>query len=167
MYSIRTLAALAAITAVAVATPALAEGDTASTTGTAAATVVQPITLSKSGDLNFGVVTPNGGAAVVTISTEGARSGPTDVLVGGGTTSAAAFAVGGDADRAFTFTLPAGSATLTSGADTLTVDNWTSDAPATIVGGNVSVNVGGSLNLAAAQPAGAYAGTFSVTATYN
>lgn len=164
----RRLTALSAAAAVVgFGAPAFAAGDTATTNGSATAEVVIPISVTNTADLDFGAITPNGSAAVVSMSAAGSRTGSADVLIGGGSPNAAAFTVAGDADRAFTFTLPAGEATLASGLDEMTVDTWTSDAPATVTGGSVSVNVGGALHVAAAQPAGDYTGTFAVTATYN
>lgn len=167
MNAHRLLVGMTAVAGLAFAAAPVVAQDTATTNGSASVTVVVPISLTKTADLNFGAVTAVATPSVVTIAANGARTGDANVLIGGGSPAAASFTVAGDADRAFTFTLPAGAATLTSGVDTMTVDTWTSDAPATVTGGSVPVNVGGNLNLGAAQAAGDYTGTFAVTVTYD
>jgi spore coat protein U-like protein len=163
----RYLKNLAIVALMGLATPVLAASNTATADGTATAQVVVPISVSNVSDLDFGNLTPNGSASVVNVSATGVRTGPADVLVGGGSPNPATFVVDGDLGRAFTFSLPVDGVLLSSGTDTMMVDGWTSDAPATLADGPTPVNVGAALHVAPTQPAGAYAGTFAVTATYN
>ncbi len=68
-----------------------------------------------------------------------------------------------------TITLP-GSITLQSGANTLTVDAFTSspDGGTTLNGGGeASFKVGATLHLGAHQPPGRYRGSFTVTVAYD
>ncbi|HBC79095.1 MAG TPA: hypothetical protein DCZ51_10735, partial [Bacteroidales bacterium] len=69
-------------------------------------------------------------------------------------------------------TLPAAATTITSGANTMTVDTWTSSPSGTgtlSAGGSQALTVGATLNVGASQPAGTYvSGTpFTVTVNYN
>jgi hypothetical protein len=78
---------------------------------------------------------------------------------------AAAFTVTGDADALYDITLP-GSTTLTSGADSMSVDAFTHDATGVLVGGTETFSVGATLHVSSSQPSGEYAGSFSVVVTY-
>ena len=86
----------------------------------------------------------------------------------GGTPAASSFDVTGEPGQVYSITLPS-SATLTSGANTMTVDTFTHDSGATpsLVAGSDTFNVGATLNVGAAQAAGSYSGTFAVTVNYN
>ena len=141
----------------------------ASASSTADAEVVLPIGISNTSGMNFGRVSPTGVAGTVVLNAAGTRT-PTNVdLLSGGTIAPAAFVVRGGASEAYAITLPA-SATITSGANTMTVDNFTHDAggsPTLDGTGNDGFNVGATLNVGASQPAGSYSGTFSVTVDYN
>jgi hypothetical protein len=122
-------------------------------------------------NLAFGrIVAASGGT--VTISTAGVRSKTGGlVLIPGGTVSGAGFSLTeGGTGKSLTWrtiTLPA-SATLSSGANTMTLSNFVSDPATTMVGsGRTDVKVGASLTVGANQAAGNYSGTFSVTVDYN
>lgn len=132
------------------------------------AEVQQPITVTKTADLDFGAVFP--GVNKVIAVTDG---------------GAAAFTVQGQesANINLTFTLPA---TLASGGNTLPVANWSgrhnttnssasgtdfvpsAAATATTVpaGGFLYVFVGATAQPAAAQAAGTYTGTMTMTVDY-
>ncbi len=140
------------------------DSDTANVTITVAA----PISISSSGDMDFGTMVPTGTAGTVTVTPAGARSAVNVDLLGG-VPSAASFDVTGDGNENYSITLPS-SATLTSGGNTMTVDTFTHDAgasPKLPVGGSETFNVGATLSVGAAQAAGTYSGTFSVTVNYN
>ncbi len=108
-----------------------------------------------------------GTAGTVTVTPAGARSS-VDVDLLGGIPAAASFDATGASDATYSITLPS-SATLTSGANTMTIDSFTDDAGAspTLPGGSDTFNVGATLNVGATQAAGTYSGTFSVTVNYN
>jgi hypothetical protein len=144
----------------------------ASAIGTGNATIIVPITIAATANLEFGKLAAGTGVSVVRIDTAGARSlvsGDT-TLVTGGTEQAASFDVTGEASQGYAITLPAGAATLTSGANTMTVDTFTSSVGASStlsVGGTETFTVGGDLNVGIAQAVGTYTGTFTVTVNYN
>ena len=175
-----TLAALAA--SVAVASPAFAAPATVTTNATAKGTVLLPLTLTKSTDLDFGTVVASAAAGTVAISADdGSRT------VTGGVTGVPSFPGGralfqgaGSASQQVVLTLNAAT-TLVSGGNTITVTNMTFDtgaASATNASGNLattrtingtgafSIGVGGLFQIAANQANGVYTGTFSVTADY-
>ncbi len=130
-------------------------------------TLLAPISISSSANLDFGTMVPTGTAGTVTVTPAGARSSVNVDLLGG-LPSAAAFDVTGEGANTYSITLPS-SATLTSGGNTMTVDTYTDDAGATptLSGGSDTFNVGATLNVGATQAEGTYSGTFSVTVNYN
>ncbi|MFQ5618409.1 MAG: DUF4402 domain-containing protein [Rhodospirillales bacterium] len=131
------------------------------------ATILEPISISSSADLDFGTMLTTGTAGTVTVTPAGARSS-VNVDLFGGIPSAASFDVTGEPGAAYAITLPS-SATLTSGGNTMTVDTYTHDAGAapTLPGGSDTFNVGATLNVGGAQAPGTYSGTFDVTVNYN
>lgn len=143
----------------------------------ATATIVSPISISKTTDLNFGniaVSTLAGGTVTLDPSAAATRT----ASGGGGVTlpavtgpiAAALFAVTGQASFTYNITLPL-SATVVNGANSMTVDNFTSSiATGALDGaGTQSFYVGADLTVAAAQAPGIYTtGTpFLVAVNYN
>lgn len=149
-----------------------------SATAAATAFIVTPITLTQVTDLEFGNIIPSASAGTVVLSPAGVRT-PTNVTLPptSGTVTAASFTVGGTPAFTYSITLPAAATTISNGAQTMTVDNWTSDPTptGTIGGGGTQVlNVGATLNVGANQVSGSYSsgnaggsGDFTVTVNYN
>jgi len=140
----------------------------ASVDGDASATVVSGIAISQNTALSFGNFAAGTGGTVV-IGTDGARSQTGAVslsTVDAG--SQGIFDVTGEGNATFAITLPA-NATLTSGANTMTVDTFTSDpsGTGTLSSGSASINVGATLTVADSQAAGSYSGTYTVSVDYN
>lgn len=145
-----------------------------SATSSASATIVTPITIAKTADVNFGNVAIGSIAGTVVLSTAGTRS-----LTGGvtlptttGTVTAAAFTVTGAANYTYSITLPGSATTLTSGANSMTVNTFTSNPgiTGTLNGsGTQTLKVGATLNVGASQAAGSYTSPtpFTVTVNYN
>ncbi|HAL81406.1 MAG TPA: hypothetical protein DCO83_03545, partial [Mucilaginibacter sp.] len=97
-------------------------------------------------------------------------TGGVTLPVNAGTVTAASFTVTGSEAYTYSITLP-GSVTITYGANTMTVNTFTS-SPATtgtLTAGTQTLNVGATLNIGSSQAAGAYASTtpFTVTVNYN
>jgi hypothetical protein len=140
-------------------------------TGTASATVIQPIAISQTTGLDFGKFSATGTVGTVVMSTAGARSATGGVSLSSmAAGAAAAFVVTGEPNATYTITLPATPATLTSGANTMTADTFTSNpvGTGTLTGaGTQTINVGATLNVGATQAPGTYTGTYSVTVDYN
>ncbi len=143
-------------------------------TATATATIITPISISKTTDMNFGNVAAQSTASgTVVLTPAGVRSvtGGTTIPATTGTVSAASFTVTGEADYTYSITLPTADVTITSGANTMTVNTFTStpSGTGTLTEGSQTVTVGATLNVSAAQPAGTYvsATPFNVTVNYN
>lgn len=165
------LAALAAV--LATATPALA-GTSDTATAEARGTVLQPLTITRMTDLDFGWVISTAVAGNVVIDADsGARTtglGVTPVPNYPG--NRATFA--GVATAATTVTLALSSPTVlvsqSNPADTVTVNSLSLDSagPSRVVGANSSflVGVGGDFQIGANQPNGVYSANFDLTADY-
>jgi len=144
-------------------------------TATASATILGPITISKTQDLNFGNLAVNGGVAGdVTLPAVAAPTLATTggvVSVAGVAATSARFTVSGVAAYAYTITKPA-SIVLTDAASntmTLTLTGAASSTSTLPVGGSEILYVGGTLTVAATQAAGTYtnASDLKVTVNYN
>lgn len=145
-----------------------------SATATSTATIITPIAISKTLDMNFGNVSVNASLGTVVLTPAGGRSvtGGASIAGAPGTVTAASFDVTGANDYTYSITLPATPTTLTFGANTMTCDTWTSTPTptGTLSGaGAQTLTVGATLHVGASQPAGTYiSGTpFEVTVNYN
>jgi hypothetical protein len=145
----------------------------AQATATATATIVSPILITKSLDMNFGNVAVGTTAGTVVLLPAGTRSatGGVTLPATAGTVSAATFNVTGTAGYTYTIAITGSPLTVTSGANTMTVTDFTNSpaSPATLVAGDNALTVGATLNVSASQAAGLYvsASTFTVTVNYN
>jgi len=143
-------------------------------TATASATIVTPLAITKTADMNFGnlAVNTNPGTVVLTAAASPTRT-PTGgvTLMGGGTISAATFNISGLTGANYSVTLPASPHTISSGGNNMTVDNFTSSSTNgyTLTGGSDILYVGATLYVNGSQAAGTYtSGTpFVVTINYN
>ncbi len=143
---------------------------------TATATIVSPLSIANTVDMNFGNVAVGGSSGTVVLTPAGVRSttGGCALPTVTGTVTAATFNIGGEPGTVYTITMPAGATTITSGGNTMTVDSWQSSLAPTAsrtlpVGGTEVLNIGATLNVAANQPTGTYiSGTpFTVSINYN
>lgn len=165
------LAALAA--SIAVATPALAQQ--ASAQAEARGVVLQPLTLTRIQDLDFGTVVGSAVAGTVDIDADtGART------VAGGVTGVPSFpgdravfqgAGTSGQDVVLSLNSPALLISTANPLDTVTVNSMTLDsgnATTRTIGatGIFQVGVGGNFGIAANQPAGLYRADFELTADY-
>lgn len=144
-------------------------------TATATATIVTPIAITKTTDMNFGNVAVQSSTAG-TVELPPALT-PTRVATGGvtlpangGTITAAAFTVTGEDAYTYSISLPT-SVTIISGVNSMTVNAFTSSPSPTglLTGGEQTLYVGATLNVAAAQASGTYVSStpFNVTVNYN
>ena len=145
-----------------------------SATATATATIVSPIAIAKTVDMNFGNVAASAALGTVVLDPAGARSftGGVTLPATAGTVTAASFTVTGTPGYTYAITLPAVALTITSGGPSMTVDTWTSNPTptGTLVAGTSTLTVGATLHVGANQAAGVYgvpAETFTVTVNYN
>ncbi len=148
--------------------------NTATTTASGGVTIIRPITIDKTADLDFGrIVKPATGSGTVTITNGSdlvtAASGA--VRLPGITTSQAKFTIDGEGGQALNLTVPA-TFDITNGVDTFTVTtNNNLGATPTLSNalgsaGSASLLVGGTFALPAAASTARYTGIFSVTVSY-
>jgi hypothetical protein len=161
-----------AITALAIGTTAFAAQNSASATGTANARIITAISITAGTALNFGDVVPSGAVGTVTVDPTGLRTSTGGASLGNATgVAAGAFTVNGQGSATYAITLPAnGVVTVTSGANSMAVNNFTSSPSGTgalSAGGSQALTVGATLSVGAAQAAGSYTGTYQVTVAYN
>ena len=164
---------LAAVAATLVAaTPAVAATATRSATAEARGVVLQPLTLTKVTDLDFGTVAGSNIAGNVTVDADsGVRTAGGGVIAAPSTFSRGRFDGLGQAGQTvgLTLTPPTGNV-LVSGSNTVAVNSMSLDAGgATRVigsGGNFTVYIGGDFGIAANQPNGTYSALFTLTADY-
>jgi hypothetical protein len=145
-----------------------------SATATATATIVTPIAIVNAANMNFGNVAVSASLGTVVLAPAGTRTatGGVTLPVVTGTVAAGSFTVSGQANYTYAITLPAAATTITSGANNMTVDTWTSNPTPTGTlngSGSQTLNVGATLHVGANQAAGTYvSGTpFTVTVNYN
>jgi hypothetical protein len=145
----------------------------------AGAKIITPITISETSALHFGVMAVlTGTAGTCVLSTQGVRSATGGVNLSAQTPAAtnAAYTVGGQASTTYSLTLPSSITVSDGSSHTMTINTLLarfsgagSDATTSTlsVSGVDGFTVGGTLNVAAAQTAGTYTGTFDVTVAYN
>jgi len=146
----------------------------ASATATATAVIVGPIGISNTANMNFGNVAVGASPGTVVLTPAGGRTptGGVTLPATTGTVAAAAFTVTGVAGYTYAITLPSAALTISSGANSMTVDNWTSNPTPTGTldgGGSQTLWVGATLHVSGSQAAGTYtsATPFTVTVNYN
>lgn len=159
------------ILAISVIMIAFSAGVFAQATATATAVIVAPISISRTADMSFGNIIASVGGGTVVLVPAGTRTltGVTSPSIAG-TVTAASFTVTGVSGATYSITLP-GSHTINSGTNSMTVNAFSSNpsGTGTLTGGSEVLNVGATLNVGLAQPAGTYtnAAGFTVTVNYN
>lgn len=145
--------------------------------GAITAEILAAISLDCSGAiLDFGVVAPSGVIGTVVVPPSGAASdtGGATLISGG---AAGVCTLGGDNSQTADITFVNATETVTSGGDTMTVDNFLmiydgSAASGSLMGDTLTaipsnLNVGATLNVGINQAPGTYTGTFTVDVVYN
>ena len=144
-------------------------------TATATSTIVKPIGITKTVDMNFGNVAINSTTpGTVVLAPAGTRTSTPGVTLPAtpGTVTAAEFNVTGENNYTFSITLPSTSHEIKSGSNTMSVTDFTSTPTPTgtlSATGSATVKVGATLNVSAGQAAGTYTSVtpFEVTVNYN
>jgi hypothetical protein len=168
----RTLLTLA-VAALAVMISAQAMAANATARAGAGATIVVPIAIEKTVDLEFGSIAPGLSDGTVSVSTDDVRdkAGDLNLLTVGNTPTAAAFVVMGSPEATYTVTLPKQIDVINEiGSEKMAVDEFNSNPDGAGVldaKGRQALKVGATLHVAAAQAAGRYTGAFEVTVEYN
>lgn len=160
-------AATAAVIASAAFSTVAAQAAPASASATARARILKQITITNTSDLDFGTIVAGTAASTVAVSAAGVRTCGAG-LTCTGTVSSANFNITGTTGAIVTVTGD-NSVTLANGTGgTMTAALTRSASTLTLVAGavNGTVQVSGTLSLAANQADGAYTGTFNVTTDY-
>ena len=146
----------------------------ATTSASASATIITPITIVKTVDMNFGNVAVSASlAGTVVMDPAGVRTtgggGGVTLPATAGTVAAASFTVSGQASYTYAITLPT-TCTISSSGNTMIVNGFISN-PATTgalsAGGVQTLTVGATLNVSAAQASGVYTNATGVPVTVN
>ncbi len=134
-------------------------------TGNASAVIRRNIAATETQTMNFGTISSGATAGTVTLSPAGVRSSTLSYY---GTSRPGIFSITGEPSTPLTVSF--GNGTLSNGANTMTLSNFTtSTTPAsstTDSSGNLTLNVGADLAVAANQASGNYTGTYTVTISY-
>jgi len=143
----------------------------ATATASTTATIVTPIGISKTVDMNFGNVATNGAVGTVVLTPAGTRTltGGVTLPAASGSPTAASFAVTGSGTYTYTITLPASPITLAGTTAGVTVGTFVSNpaSPGALTAGAQTVLVGATLNLPVSVVAGSYTNAASLTVTVN
>lgn len=146
--------------------------DVTSTATPATATIVAPIAIADGTDLMFGNIITDGSVGTVVIAPDGVRTATGGARFSStlpGTFGASSFVVTGEGNSTYAITLPADGTISLAGPATstaMTLSNFTS-VGGTLTAGTETLTVGATLNVGATQLPGAYAGTYTVTVSYN
>lgn len=141
-------------------------------TAPASATLVDPLTITKTEEMNFATVAGSSSPSTIVMSTAGVLTPSVGAYVITGTPTAASFSITGAAGEVISITLP-GTITLTAsgGSEGVTVGTFTDDDETDRIpaSGPLVINVGGTLTLPANVEAGVYTNTtdLKVTVNYN
>jgi len=147
----------------------------ATANASASATIITPISITKTIDMNFGnvaVSASTSGNVVLSTSSSRTTSGAGGVTLPSttGTVSAAEFTVSGQASFTYAITLPS-SVTLSDGSgNSMTVSSFVSNPSSTGTlssSGSQTLDVGATLAVAAAQTPGTYTNSTGVQVTVN
>lgn len=132
------------------------------------ANIVSPITIAPGATgLDFGDIATPDAATDITVSNAGERTAVAGVTIPGGTVTNAVFTINAALNYAYTIDIPAISLTAVgAGAGANMAVAFTHDGVPTGTGADQTLNVGGTLKVAAAQAAGAYEGIVKVTVAY-
>ncbi len=138
---------------------------------TASATIIQPITITNTSDMNFANIDAKTGGQIILTPDNTRLSSGGVVLAGGENLSAATFIVSGQAGYTYDISLPGETFTLTNGIENMVINNFTSS----IGDGNLIadesqiIRVGATLNVNANQTTGFYStpAPLNVTVNYN
>jgi hypothetical protein len=143
----------------------------ATATASTTATIVAPIGITKSVDMDFGNVATSSSAGTVQLATTGVRTagGGATLPPTTGTVTAASFAVTGSGSYTYSISLPVGSITLNNGANTVTVGTFVSSPTptGTLSSGSQTLIVGATLNVPASTVPGSYTNGSDLTVTVN
>jgi len=143
----------------------------ATATFTASVTIIQPIGITNTANMNFANLDAKSGGAVI-LSPDNTRMSQGGVeLTDGNTVSAATFEVIGQAGFTYSITLPNSDHVLTNGTDNIIIRDFTSSLQdeGSLASGSQTLRVGASLDINPNQTPGNYTspGGFNISVNYN
>ncbi|PKD17109.1 hypothetical protein APR41_06655 [Salegentibacter salinarum] len=137
---------------------------------TASATIIQPIGITTTSNMQFANIdAQNGGEVILTPNNTRIITGEL-VLAEGGNVSAATFEVTGQNDFAFGISLPKGTHRLSSGSESMLIQDFTTNYDGSSLNGDgKTIRVGASLIVRPNQKPGDYitTGDLQITVNYN
>lgn len=153
------------------ASPTLANAATPLVPSTAGVSILHPLTVVKLKDMDFGDLTPSAAGTAVLDPNASTLTTTGGVAASGGTPHCAEFLGTAGSASVVNIKVQSTPATLTraGGTETMTVTNFTMQGQNKrdlAKAQSFTFQVGGTLNVSAAQVEGLYVGTFSVTVQY-
>jgi hypothetical protein len=135
------------------------------------ATLITPISIVKTADMNFGTVAASSTSGTIVLdAVNGVAAAGGSFVVNAASASTAVFDVTGEGTSSFSISYPA-SVTLTraTGTEVLTVDSFTNalGASSTLTAGAAQIKLGATLNIPADAVAGTYTNPDALTVTVN
>jgi hypothetical protein len=138
---------------------------------TASVTIIQPIGITTTSNMNFANVDARNGG-LITLSPNNTRNSYGDVkLADDGSISAASFEVTGEQGYTYTVTVPSDDYVLSNGSESIIINDFTTDFKSdnALAAGSQTINVGATLEVNPNQTPGNYVsqGGLDVTVNYN
>jgi hypothetical protein len=148
----------------------------ASATGQIFAEIIPVFSANETSQMNFGKFSPGPQGGLIILTPQSTISMLGSIFRGIGSHNAASFYISGDADAAFSISLPTNPVILThtSNAKTMVIQDWVSEPQQGIGTGMLrdgfqTVYVGATLKVGTLynNPVGVYTGTYTVTFDFN
>lgn len=140
----------------------------ATATFTASVTIIEPIGITNTADMNFASVdAKTGGSVILTPENDRFTTGGVE-LEDGSTVSAASFKVTGESGFSFALSLPQEEFILSDGTETLIIKDFTSNyKESTFSSSTPEIKVGATLDIKAGQQPGNYKTLTAIPVTVN
>ncbi len=140
-------------------------------TANASAEIISAITISKTTDMDFGMVANNvtGGTVILDNAAATGRTGSADIITASSFQNAV-FTINAENLYTYSISLPSTDITLSDGGtNTMTVNGFNDNLGGSSTGTSAdqTLYVGATLNVGADQAVGNYTGTFDVSVNYN
>ncbi|MCM8570147.1 DUF4402 domain-containing protein [Gramella jeungdoensis] len=135
---------------------------------TATVTIIDPIEIQATSDMNFASIDARNGGTV-TLNPDNTRSSSGDVLLDNTSgVSAATFEIKGQSGYSFDLCLPEGDFVLVNGPENITIKDFTSDLKTqTLLAGTQMIRLGATLEIAPNQRPGVYSSPAPIEVTVN
>ena len=149
--------------------------ESASAAAVASATIIAPVQIAKTKDLNFGNITPSNAAGSVSLKTNGSRitKGGTSLPTNDpGKPTVAEFTITGEGNSAYSITIPKENITIINeDGSSMTINNIVCELKETgaMTNGRQTYRIGATLNVGPAQQKGHYINEndLCITVSYN